>query len=139
MKSRSLITLAAVVALASVSGFAQSSSILASVPFEFTVGRTVLPAGDYTVQGISSLSRVRFQTTSLDPTAFVAAIRAVRSSAQDQPTLEFHRYGSTYFLARVWWASSTEGLEFPTTKAETELARTAGIRRPERVTLMASR
>jgi hypothetical protein len=78
MKSRSLITLAAVVALASVSGYAQSSSMRVSIPFEFTVGRTVLPAGDYAVQGTSSSGVVSFQTTSLDSRAFAAAIQAVR-------------------------------------------------------------
>jgi hypothetical protein len=139
MKSRSLITLAAVVALASVSGYAQSSSMRVSIPFEFTVGRTVLPAGDYTVHGNSFVGLVGFQTTNLDSRACVVAIRAVRDKAQDQSILVFNHYGSNYFLARVWWAASTDGLEFPKTRTEIEAAKTAGVRRPEQVTLMASR
>jgi hypothetical protein len=51
----------------------------------------------------------------------------------------FNHYGSNYFLAKVWWAASTDGLEFPKTKTEIETAKTAGLRRPEQVTLMASR
>jgi hypothetical protein len=139
MKSRSLITLAAVVALASVSGYAQSSSMRVSIPFEFTVGQTVLPAGDYAVQGNSLAGLVSIQTTNLNSRAFATAIRAVRSNAQDQPTLVFNHYGSSYFLAKAWWASSTDGLEFPKTKTEIEAAKTAGVRRPEQLTLMASR
>ena len=139
MKSRSLITLAAVVALASVSGYAQSSSLRVSIPFEFTVGQTVLPTGDYAVQGNSLAGLVSFQTTNLNSRAFLAPIRAVRGKAQEQATLVFNRYGSNYFLAKVWWASSTDGLEFTATKTEIEVAKTAGVRRPEQVTLMASR
>lgn len=139
MKSRFLITLAAAVAFASVSGYAQSSSLRVSVPFEFTVGSTVLPAGDYTVQGIPSVGGVRIQTTSLDSATVVVALRAVRDIVKEQPTLVFNRYGTSYFLAQVWWPASTDGIEFPKSKTESEVAKTAGIRRPEQVTLMASR
>ncbi|MGC9972610.1 MAG: hypothetical protein ABSE56_18660 [Bryobacteraceae bacterium] len=139
MQSRSLITLAAVVALASATGYAQSNSMRVSVPFEFTVGRTVLPAGDYTVQSNSLPRVVSLQTTNRDSAAFVIAIQAGRDKAQEQPTLVFNRYGSNYFLASIWWAASTDGLEFPKTKTEIEVAKTAGLRRPEQVTLMASR
>jgi hypothetical protein len=85
MKSRSLITLAAVPAWASVSGYAQSSRMRASVPFEFTVGRTVLPAGDYAVPGISSLGGARLQATNPGSGTFVSAVWAARDDAQVPP------------------------------------------------------
>jgi hypothetical protein len=139
MQSRSLITLAAVVALAPVTGYAQSNSMRVSVPFEFTVARTVLPAGDYTVQSNSLQRVVSLQTTNRDSAASVIAIQAVRDKAQEQPTLVFNRYGSNYFLASIWWAGVTSGLELPKSKTEKELAKTASARRPEQVLLMASR
>jgi hypothetical protein len=139
MKSRSLITLAAVVALASVTGYAQSSGIRVSVPFEFAVGQAVFPAGDYTVRAATSAGLVRLQAANPSSGGYVHANRAVRDNTQEQPTMVFNRYGNNYFLARIWWAASADGLEFPRTKTEIELAKTAGVRRPEQVTLVASR
>ena len=86
MKSRFLIAFAAVVALASVSAYAQTS-MRVSVPFEFTVGRTVLPAGEYIVQGNTSLGGASLQTAHAGPGAYALAVPAVRNNAQDQPTL----------------------------------------------------
>jgi len=63
----------------------------------------------------------------------------VRSGAPEQSTLVFNRYGSSYFLADIWWAGVTSGLELPKSKTEKELAKTASARRPEQVLLMASR
>jgi hypothetical protein len=138
MKSRFLIAFAAVVALASVSAYAQTS-MRVSVPFEFTVGRTVLPAGEYIVQGNTSLGGASLQTAHAGPGAYALAVPAVRNNAQDQPTLVFNHYGSSYFLVSAWWGASTQGLEFPRTKTEIEAAKTAGVRRPEHLTLLASR
>ncbi|MGA2329118.1 MAG: hypothetical protein ABSH05_22875 [Bryobacteraceae bacterium] len=63
----------------------------------------------------------------------------VRSGAPEQSTLVFNRYGSSYFLADIWWAGDAAGVELPKSKAEKELAKTASLRQPEHVVLMASR
>lgn len=141
MKSRWLIALAAVAALVPVSSFAQSTRLRVTVPFEFRAGRTVLPAGDYQVQDIASMGNgtVRIRTGDLSSQAYVFAHLALRDSELDKSILVFNRYGNTHFLSKVWWAGSTVGVELSRAKAETELAKTAGLRRPEQVTLMASR
>jgi hypothetical protein len=108
-------------ALACFSLQAQHLDSQVTVPFEFHMGKSMLPAGVYLVQhagpavimkGIDGkhVSRMSLVTP------------ASHNTAADRTTLEFNRYGDSYFLSSVWAPYSTDGLVLPKTKQEKELA-----------------
>jgi hypothetical protein len=101
----------------------------------------VLPAGEYEIHdcGLEVLSLMAMRSDDSRHVVLFTGNAASRNSAPDQSSLVFHRYGSNYFLADIWWAGVTSGLELPKSKTEKELAKTASARRPEQVLLMASR
>lgn len=71
------------------------------VPFEFSVGEKVLPAGEYTVSRESEFIRVQSKdgkTTSIAlPSHRIGATRKANEVA-----LAFKLYGDQYQLSRVW-------------------------------------
>src|SRR5690348_3834517 len=98
--------LLALAALLIAAGSAYAQSVRSNVPFQFTVGTTVMPAGHYSIKSgypdpdwalsIRDLDRhtlrLRFLNTS-----------PVRSlAAQDQTKLVFHCYSGSCFLSQVW-------------------------------------
>jgi hypothetical protein len=71
------------------------------VPFEFSVGEKVLPAGEYRVIGESEFIRVR----SKDGKSASVALPSHRIGATrkaNEVALAFKLYGDQYQLSRVW-------------------------------------
>jgi hypothetical protein len=102
---------------------AQSSDLLATIPFEFRVGNTVMPAGQYRVQQASSVLSIRKQDG--EPKgAMLLTSPASRKAKSEQKTLEFNRYGDVYFLTHVW--DSGSGRAVPKSAMEKELISRAG-------------
>jgi len=99
---------------------AQTSTARADVPFDFRIGQAVLPAGKYVVQSSGALLTVRGEGGTRK-SAVRLTLPTSRASVSAQPKLEFHRYGSEYFLAAVWSPASHEGRALPKTKLEQEL------------------
>jgi hypothetical protein len=98
---RVTVTLAMVMAFASVSAFGQAVMKRQSfvIPFAFSVGNKVLPAGEYRVSSEAQIIRIQ----SKDGKRNVAAlpIRTVGKPA-DQVKLTFNRFGNDYQLSQVW-------------------------------------
>ena len=102
---------------------AQTAVMTANIPFEFQVGKTQMPAGDYTIhcsRGLVTLQQ--FPNTAI----MALTTRVSQSRASEKSVLQFHRYGDVYFLSRIWTASSADGGELPKTAREAELARAYG-------------
>ena len=99
---------------------AQTSTARAEVPFDFRVDQSVLPAGRYLIQGSGALLTVR-QEGGTWKSVVKLTLPASRASVSSQPKLEFHRYGSDYFLVAVWSQDSHVGRALPQTKLEKEL------------------
>ena len=99
---------------------AQTSTARAEVPFDFHMGQSLLPAGTYVIQGSGDLLTVREQGGTRK-SAVQLTLPSSRKQVASQPKLEFHRYGSVYFLAAVWGQQSHEGRALPKTKLEKEL------------------
>jgi hypothetical protein len=101
---RVTVTLAMVVAFASVSAFGQSVSKRQSfvIPFAFKVGHKVLPAGKYSVSSESQTVRIQSKDgkRSIDALPF----RAGSTNPNDQVKLLFRRNGDDYQLYQVWLA-----------------------------------
>jgi len=99
---------------------AQTSTARAEVPFDFRIGQSVLPAGTYVIQAAGALLTVR-EESGTRKSAVQLTLPTSRTQVASQPKLEFHRYGSEYFLAAVWSQNSHEGRALPKTKLEKEL------------------
>ena len=101
---RVTVTLAIVLVFTSVTGFGQGLIKRQSfvIPFAFSVGNKVLPAGEYRVSSEAQIIRIQ----SKDGKRNVAAlpIRTVGTKPADRVKLTFNRNGSDYQLSEIWLA-----------------------------------
>ncbi len=93
----------------------------ANIPFNFQMGSSIMPAGNYVVSESGSIITVRAVTGK--PAAMLLTFPASRAAASPNPSLEFNRYGNDYFLAKVWDGSSQNGRGLSKSKREQELRR----------------
>jgi hypothetical protein len=99
--------------------------IRANVPFDFTVNKATLPAGEYTVRPSNMQGVISIQSADGRKSAVVITIPVQARTRPDQALLVFHRYGDQYFLAQVWAPGDITGSELPQSRAESELAKNA--------------
>ena len=117
------------------SAFAQTGAIRVSVPFDFTVGRQTMAAGDYRVAISGSL----LQVARIDgPGVSTVSTNYTGGGAnQDMtPRLVFHCYGNRHFLSVAWIGETNQGHELYASAAELEYARTT---KQEQTIVLASR
>ena len=98
---------------------AQQPGMKAKIPFDFTVGNTWLPAGEYTIS--SPLEEViRLQNAGNTSAATVVSFHSDQESRSGSE-LVFLKYGDRYFLHRVLCPSnSAMNLDIAAGKAEKE-------------------
>jgi hypothetical protein len=96
---------------------AQSTYVVANVPFSFVVNGTTMPAGSYRLM---QTDEHRILIIKGPAEAFVHEIPAEALDPAAQTELVFQRYGDTYVLSQVWRAGETDGVEIP--MAETSKA-----------------
>jgi hypothetical protein len=130
-----IVTLSLFVTLAVASVYAQSAAnIMVNIPFDFGVGNTILPAGQYTVEPIrSSLgaelgSLLVIRSADGRARAMVQAMPIQVSAIQTQAKLVFNRYGGQYFLSEVWSSGRSVGHELLMSHVERELAKNGSRR-----------
>jgi hypothetical protein len=114
------ITFAAVPAAADSLG-----SIRVDVPFEFSAGHGVFPAGKYTIRPAGGNFNGVIRITSEDGKAsgMLLTNHAESIQSRNETALIFHRYGNQYFLFQVWAVGETLGLEIPKSSMERQAAR----------------
>jgi hypothetical protein len=98
---------------------AQTQAVKGTVPFNFSVAGTWLPAGTYTIGSLPQHSSNVIELG--DQEKHIAAF-AVGLVDQNDPSkggeLVFHRIGASYFLREVRYAHSSNKIYLPETKAE---------------------
>ena len=82
-----------------VPGFAQSNRINVKVPFNFTVGATALPAGDYSLQ--EDASGVVFITSQELRKTIGVLTSADTPEHSNEPSLKFDKVNGRYILSEV--------------------------------------
>lgn len=104
-----MLRLFAVLAVASV--HAQSPvGLVADIPFNFMVGETSLPAGEYTVEpGRIAPTFLMIQSADDRLYATIATSAVQASAIQGKAKLVFHQYGDQCFLAQVWTPGDNVG------------------------------
>ena len=118
MKRITSIALFAFAALAAVGNLAaQQPRVQATIPFDFNVGTTPLPAGTYNFSWISSdivLVRGRDNQRLATMTTTIAHY----SESGTEHELQFHRYGGQYFLSEILSPVSGMSVDIPRSKLE---------------------
>jgi hypothetical protein len=111
--SIALFALVSFVTIGSIS--AQERAVKANVPFDFTVGNKLVPAGTYTISSENS-NTILIQNGERHVAIFSSAYADGKQSKTSK--LVFNKYGDQYFLSEVLCASVDMNLELPTSKAE---------------------
>lgn len=118
MNRISAIGLLTIASLATCTGaIAQQPALRAHIPFDFTVGDTWMPAGEYSITSpIEHL--VQFRSADLAKTATIVSLSSHDESGSGSK-LVFDKYGDQYFLHRVLCPSTASlNLDVPQGKAE---------------------
>jgi hypothetical protein len=113
----------------------EQNRVTARVPFAFTAGDAIMPAGDYTIApGAVGLLWIREH--SWRNSANVLVIPAHAAEPRAAGILVFHKYGRRYFLREVWKGGLETGAQIPVSRTERELLQAAV---PERVHVAVAR
>ena len=107
----------AVAAQAQTSGRTQ---LIAHIPFQFNVGKTALPAGEYSVRQVNPDSDcgVLLLSSRDGNASAMIQVGSVIGKAPETAKLTFHRYGNKYFFAQAWIDGDNTGMQAPQSKAE---------------------
>jgi hypothetical protein len=104
---------------------AQSSTLQANIPFDFSMGKTAMPAGEYTITCSNSVLTIREVGGKHVAMTLTNPTRTTPGSRHEQPekaSLLFNRYGDEYFLTGVWNPYLQEGRVLPESPRQKELA-----------------
>ena len=117
----------------------EAQSVLkANIPFDFQLGKTTMPAGQYRVE-MSANHILLLQCPAQKKAARIVTVPATRPTAAKTGILEFNRYGDTYFFAGSWMPDSTEGEGVVKSPPEKELARRLATGQPTSIALATGR
>lgn len=138
MKRITSIALFAFAALAAVGNLAaQQPRVQATIPFDFNVGKTPLPAGTYNFSWISPDVVLVRGRDNQSLTAMTSTI-AHYSQNEAERELKFHRYGSQYFLSEILSPVSGMSVDITPSKLEKRVQmREASLQRNGQEVLLA--
>jgi len=122
------VTLLMVIGIWAVTAEAQSVngvSIRANIPFEFSIGDKLLPAGEYRIQQVNPSSDVAMlQIANANGEARVLVrVRSMRARDTNRTELVFNRYGSSYFLSTLAIEGSVDAWQAPKSHTERGVGR----------------
>ena len=119
--------------------FAQNQSCLlmkVDVPFAFSAGKQILPAGNYYVTAITPENTIALVSS---PDGQHSLILADLPNYSDSPSadsrLVFQKYGNEYFLTQVWVKGDNVARNPLISKRQSDIAR-SGVR-PSLTTVLA--
>ena len=114
-----LFTLAALVT--SGGAMAQGRAVRATVPFDFTVGDKLLPAGNYEIWPLST-GFIEIQNRD-SRAAMLTATHFDGRESRNGNKLVFHKYRDEYFLSEILCRSASLNVSLPPAKAEKQARR----------------
>jgi Tfp pilus assembly protein PilE len=125
LKGFTMLTLMVVLALATAVASANAQSphrVVADIPFDFSVGYKIMPAGGYTVRTVSTTGNsLMIQTADGRMAAVRLSDETERAKNIPPARLVFHRYGERYFLAEVWNGFDKTGRQLLKSQEESSL------------------
>ncbi len=116
-------TLSAIIILSTGAILAQSTTMIATIPFDFSVGDVMLSGGEYSAKIVGG-SLLVLQSKDGGPGANVLTIPiTIKDPNQTRARLVFARYGDVYFLRQAVWPGYDHAYETSKSKHEVEIAR----------------
>ena len=116
------ITATALLAIANLAmagtSFAQTNGVQAKVPFDFTVGNKVLPAGTYQIKTQTESGMVIAIRNRDKPIVMLTTVDQDGTGSKDGGKLIFHKYGDQYFLREILCDSAGMNVALHPSKAE---------------------
>ena len=109
------------------SALAQGDAVWVKVPFAFTAGDRLLPAGTYMITSLSA-DVIHIQARDQHISVLTTDMQDDRQS-ENGDELIFARYGDRYFLREILCNSAAMNVSLPATKSE-KRARTQEASRP---------
>jgi hypothetical protein len=112
----------------------------AKIPFDFTIGKKTLKAGEYVIKAAGSGSvpeLLVFQDAHGTPRAVVNGVRVEAVENNGKCRLLFTKYGNQYFLSQIWLSETESGAMVRKGPLERELAKEAGSKSQEVAVLLA--
>ena len=117
---------------------AQSETLSVTVPFDYSAGGKVLPAGEYKVQTGIANGVILLRNLDQGATAMMFGNPVESNKPSQEAKLVFHRYGDSYFLSEIWASPGTaRSISLRPSRAEREQIAKLGA--PTTVGLTASR
>jgi hypothetical protein len=110
-----------------------------TVPFDFAVGNTGLPAGSYTMSLLFPMNLIRVQSVDGRNIAFFSSIPALSRTDKTQSKAVFHRIGGEYFLSEIWEGGSNTYRRILASKRARELAKNHERKQAEPIVAVAAR
>lgn len=118
MFTKLLLTLAAGLA---VTTLVNAETAEAKIPFEFSVGKAVLPPGTYQFDTNVAPGVLRVRSADWQKAAMIITHGVAGPKGSEERKIVFHRYGDTYFLSKVLYGGGG-GRELQKTPREKEMA-----------------
>jgi hypothetical protein len=124
------VTVALGVLLSAATAVAQPPSMRVAIPFAFTAGSRVLPAGEYrvTVDTDFLISRITSGTDEGVLVQLVPGGTPRHPGKLESGMLQFHKYGERYVLSGIWRAGSIAGNEVVGARPPVEFAKAEAVR-----------
>jgi hypothetical protein len=131
-----MIALVASLGFLGASAAAQTSNglqLIANIPFEFTVGNKILPAGEYSVSCVNPASDLKVLALRSREGRTIAMVRttSVIGKVREDARLVFNRYGNEYFFSQAWLPADPNGMQAPKAKTEKAIAKRLAGMKPE--------
>ena len=132
MKKRVLaffMALGAIGYLGLVSAYAYvDTSIKATIPFDFTVEKSLLPAGQYEIRAVLAGRGDMLVIRNIDTNQSVVIpnVSNIEGKDVEQAKLLFDHIGDNYFLSQVWEGFNVSGNQLPMSPAERKLIKQNG-------------
>jgi len=120
---KQILSVVGVLSLMIVAGSALAQNrVQANVPFNFTVNRTTMPAGEYDISTVGSGNTLLIQSNDKKSVKLVTPNRAETSSPSKTTKLVCHCYGKDQcFLYQIWVQGMNRCREFPKSSLENEI------------------
>jgi hypothetical protein len=94
-----------------------AQTVRATIPFNFTVNGSYVPAGTYTITSTSTDHHILEIRNGNNRVHILSMALDDESKGKDN-VLVFHRYGDQYFLSKIRSENASMELAFPTSKEE---------------------
>ena len=104
MKRKIMLTVGLIALLAVTSGYGQQWQLKAKMDFPFTVGSTVLPAGEYEFvrDNLATIFRVTDGDKNSALAPIITRLAGAKHTTPQDAHLVFDVVGETHFLSEIW-------------------------------------